>query len=64
MDNFSDLIKDMRDSNIVNQLRGMIGIRKILSTFKNPPIHAVVDAKLVPLMIEFIKQKKHPQLQL
>jgi hypothetical protein len=63
MDNFSDLIKDMRDSNIMNQLRGMIGICKIVSVHENPPTQAVVDAGLVPLMVEFIKQQKHPQLQ-
>jgi hypothetical protein len=64
MDKFSDLTNDMKDSNILNQLRGMIGIRKIVSVHENPPIQAVVDAELVPLMIEFIKQQKHPQLQL
>jgi hypothetical protein len=57
MDNFSDLIKDMKDSNFVNQLRGMIGIRKIVSVRENPPIQAVVDAELVPFMIEFIKHQ-------
>jgi hypothetical protein len=64
MNNFSDLIKDMKDSNILNQLRGMIGVRKIISICENPPIQAVVDAGLVPLMVKFIKQQEYPQLQL
>jgi hypothetical protein len=51
MDNFSNLIKDMKDSNVLNQLRGMIGIRKIVSVRENPPIQEVVDAGLVLLMV-------------
>lgn len=42
----------------------MIGVRKILSIAENPPIQAVIDAGLVPRMIEYVKQSEYPQLQL
>jgi hypothetical protein len=64
MDNFTDLINYINDANILNQHNGMIGVRKILSIAENPPIQAVIDAGLVPKMIEYIKQQDYPQLQL
>lgn len=42
----------------------MIGVRKILSIAEAPPIQAVIDAGLVPKMIEYVKQQEYPQLQL
>ncbi len=42
----------------------MIGIRKILSVQQDPPIQEIIDAGLVPKMIEFVKQSEYPQLQL
>jgi hypothetical protein len=64
MDHFADLITYITDGNVLNQHHGMIGIRKILSIAENPPIQAVIDAGLVPKMIEYIKQQEYPQLQL
>ena len=64
MDGFSELINALADPDIINQHRGMIGIRKILSIAENPPIQAVIDAGLVPRMIEYVKQNEYPQLQL
>lgn len=42
----------------------MIGVRKILSIADSPPIQAIIDAGLVPRMIEYVKQSEYPQLQL
>jgi len=58
MDNFADMIACIEDgSNILNQHKGIIGIRKLLSIPENTPIiQAVVDAGLVPIMINYIKQ--------
>ena len=44
--------------------QGIIGIRKILSVDKNAPIQLVIDANLVPKMIQFMKQIKFPRLQM
>ena len=41
----------------------MIGVRKILSSDKEPPIQLIIDSNLVPKMIEFAKQKQYPELQ-
>jgi len=56
MDIFADLIAAINDQNILKQHYGMIGVRKILSVAENPPIQAVIDAGLVPRMIEYVKQ--------
>lgn len=64
MDIFADLIAAINDQNILKQHYGMIGVRKILSVAENPPIQAVIDAGLVPRMIEYVKQSEYPQLQL
>lgn len=64
MEIFGELIAAITEGDILEQHRGMIGIRKILSIVDNPPIQAVIDAGLVPRMIEYIKQTNYPQLQL
>jgi hypothetical protein len=56
LDNFPDLIAAINDQNILKQHYGIIGVRKILSVADNPPIQAVIDAGLVPRMIEYVKQ--------
>lgn len=64
MDMFGDLITNIIEGDILNQHFGMIGIRKLLSIAENPPIQAVIDAGLVPKMIQYVKQLDYPQLQL
>ena len=64
MDVFPELISAFSDQDILRQHFGMIGVRKILSIADSPPIQAVIDAGLVPKMIEYIKQQDYPQLQL
>ena len=64
MENFPNLIAAINENDIVKQHQGMIGIRKILSIAESPPIQAVIDAGLVPRMIEYVKQQEYPQLQL
>ena len=54
----------MNDPDIVKQHQGIIGVRKILSVLNNPPIQIVIDAGLVPRMIEYVRQTAYPQLQL
>ena len=61
---FPDLINHLSDVDPLKQHYGMIGIRKILSIVENPPIQAVIDAGLVPRMIEYVQQTDFPQLQL
>jgi len=64
MDMFGDLIININEGDLLNQHFGMIGIRKLLSIAENPPIQAVIDAGLVPKMIQYVKQLEYPQLQL
>jgi importin subunit alpha-6/7 len=64
MEVFPDLISSISDPDPIKQHYGMIGVRKILSIAEAPPIQAVIDAGLVPKMIEYVKQQEFPQLQL
>jgi len=64
MEVLPELIAAFSDSDIIRQHFGMIGVRKILSIADSPPIQAVIDAGLVPRMIEYVKQQDFPQLQL
>jgi hypothetical protein len=64
MDMFGELISNITEGDILNQHFAMIGIRKLLSIAENPPIQAVIDAGLVPKMIQYVKQVEYPQLQL
>jgi importin subunit alpha-1 len=64
MDVFGDLIASINNPDVIKQHYGIIGVRKILSIADCPPIQAVIDAGLVPKMIEYVKQQEYPQLQL
>jgi len=61
--NLSQLVEDINSKELFNQYRGAIGVRKLLSV-DNPPIQPMIDANLVPRMIEFMKIDHEPQLQL
>lgn len=56
MDMFPQLLQAITHGDIVKQHYGLIGVRKILSIADNPPIQSVIDAGLVPRMIEYVKQ--------
>lgn len=54
----------MSSSDVIQQHRGMIGIRKLLSKNVDPPIQKFVDKNLIFICIWFVKQKEFPQLKL
>lgn len=48
-----NVIEAIKSNDLQQQLHGAIGLRKIL-TLKNPPIQAVIDANILPRLIEFL----------
>ena len=51
-----ELVKAIQDPDIVKQHYGLIGVRKILSIADFPPIQPIIDAGLVPKLIEYVQQ--------
>lgn len=64
MSQFNELLANLHDSDIIKQHYGLIGIRKLLSIYDMPPIQQAIDAGLVPVFIQYVKQTNFPQLQL
>lgn len=64
LDMFPDLVACLLNEDIAAKHRGVIGFRKLLSNNEEPPIQLLVDHKLVPVFIEFMKQSSYPQLRL
>lgn len=64
MDQFAELVSNVHNDNIDLKHRGVIGIRKLISVDYDPPIQQVIDAQLIPILIEMSKQSIYPQLQL
>lgn len=53
----------MQSGDIEKSHYGIIGVRKILSADKEPPIQIVIDANLVPQIIAFARQDQYPILR-
>jgi len=61
---FYQLIECVFSNDVLKQHYGVIGIRKILSIEEGPPIQMVIDANLIPKLIEYIQSETFPHLQL
>lgn len=59
-----ELLQAINDPDPLKQHYGAIGIRQLLCKKRNPPIQKIIDAGIVPKLIEFAKQSDFPQLQL
>jgi len=57
------LVEMIRRNDPGEQLEATTKIRKLLSIETNPPIQDVIDANLVPRLIEFLKRIDSPALQ-
>lgn len=64
MEEFPYLVEAILSKDIHRQHLGVIGLRKILSIEEGPPIQPVIDANLVPRLIEFMQREDLPHLQL
>lgn len=52
---FNDIAVCINSEDRMKKHYGVIGLRKILSVEDGPPIQVVIDANLVPRLLEFIK---------
>lgn len=57
------LVEIMKSTDPLSQLEATTQIRKLLSIERNPPIQAVIDAGVVPRLVEFLTYTHNPQLQ-
>ena len=63
MEDFPFLVDATFSKDVEKQHMGVIGLRRILSG-ESPPIQLVIDANLVPRLIEFMQKEECPHLQL
>jgi len=63
LSDLSQLVEDINSSERFKQYRGTIGVRKLLS-IERPPVQPVIDANIVPRMIEFMRKEDELQLQI
>jgi hypothetical protein len=64
MEDFFGILEAINTNDRFKQHFGVIGLRKILSIEEGPPIQPVIDANLVPKLIEFMQRDDEPHLQL
>jgi hypothetical protein len=57
------LVAAVRSNDPVRQLEATTKFRKLLSIEHNPPIQDMIDAGVVPRLVEFLGSNDHPQLQ-
>lgn len=64
MSEFPQLVEAAASNDRFKQHYGVIGLRKILSNEAGPPIQPVIDANMVPRLIQFTQRANEPHLQL
>lgn len=58
------LVSAINSDDRAQQHYGIIGLRKVLSNEQGPPIQPIIDANLVPKLIQFMNNDQEPHLQL
>ncbi|CAD8136216.1 unnamed protein product [Paramecium pentaurelia] len=63
-EDFSDILQKIYSTDVIQLHYGVTGLRKMLSVESGAPIQQVIDANLVPKLIEIIQKEQIPQLVL
>lgn len=64
INNLGSFLQDIAKNDIMEQHKGIIGIRRILCEHKEIPIQVIIDQNAVPRIIEFTQQENQKHLQL
>lgn len=59
----SELVQNAQSSDPTIQLNAVQYSRKLLSSDKNPPIDQIIDAGMLPILVECLKKDDQPTLQ-
>lgn len=62
MSEFPQIVEAMKSDDRFKKHFGFIGLRKLLSV-DNPPIQTVIDANVLPILIEYMQKDDEPHLQ-
>ncbi len=59
----NELVKNAQSPDVSTQLNAIQAIRKLLSSDKNPPIDQIIQAKMLPLLVECLTKDDLPNIQ-
>jgi len=59
----TELVQNSTSSDPIVQLNAVQLARKLLSSDKNPPIDQIIEAGMLPILVECLKKDDHPTLQ-
>ncbi len=59
----NELVKNAQSTDVNIQLNAIQAIRKLLSSDKNPPIDQIIQAKMLPLLVECLTKDDFPNIQ-
>ncbi|EHB01648.1 Importin subunit alpha-8 [Heterocephalus glaber] len=58
-----EIIKGVNSSDLAVCFQATQAIRKMLSRERNPPLKVIVESRVIPRIVEFLKSSHHPCLQ-
>lgn len=63
MEDFDKLVSLLYETDDLKIVFASIGLRRLLSFEKNPPIQNFIDANLIPKFIQYLARSDLPKLQ-
>ena len=54
----------LASNDVLEKHQGAIGVRKIMSSTTNPPVQAIIESGVIPVLMQLLNQTEYPHLQL